>query len=97
LIHLSRDPSAEVRDWACFSLASSAEDSPDIRAALWDRIRDRHYDTRIEALRGLALRRDARVRRPLRDAVHAIGADRLGTWVIDDLLDFAKWFVIDAS
>jgi hypothetical protein len=41
-------------------------------------------------LRGLALRRDARVRRPLRDAVHAIGADRLGTWVIDDLLDYAK-------
>ena len=90
LIDLSRDPVADVRDWACFSLASSDEDSPPIRAALWDRVRDRHYDTRIEALRGLALRRDGGVRGPLRDAVQAIGTDRLGTWVIDDLLDYAK-------
>jgi HEAT repeat protein len=91
LIDLSRDPAAEVRNWACFSLSSSGEDSTDISAALWERTRDRHYDTRIEALRGLALRRDARVRSPLREAVQAIGADRLGTWVIDDLLDYAEW------
>jgi HEAT repeat protein len=91
LIGLSRDPVAVVRDWACFSLASSADDSPDIRAALWVRVRDRHYDTRIEALRGLALRRDASARRPLCDAVQAIGSDRLGSWVMDDLLDYAKW------
>jgi HEAT repeat protein len=91
LVDLSRDKVATVRDWACFSLASSVADNAGIRAALWDRVRDRHYDTRIEALRGLALRRDAAVRRPLGDAVQAIGSDRLGTWVMDDLQDYAKW------
>jgi len=90
LIKLSRDPVAVVRDWACFSLAGSVADSPKIRAALWDRVRDPHYDTRVEALRGLARRREGGVRQPLRDAIHAIGSDRLGTWVMDDLVDYAK-------
>jgi HEAT repeat protein len=90
LIDLSRDPVAVVRDWACFSLASSDTDSPKVRTALWDRVRDRHYDTRIEALRGLVRRRDRGVRGPLREAVRAIGSDRLGTWVMDDLMDYAR-------
>jgi HEAT repeat protein len=90
LIDLTRDPVAEVRGWACFSLAGSAADSSEIRAALWDRIRDRHYDTRIDALRGLAIRRDRRVHEPLRDAVRAIGTGRFGSWVMDDLVEYAK-------
>jgi len=90
LIELSRDPAAVVRDWACFSLANSVVDSPKIRAALWDRVRDRHYDTRVEALRGLARRREEGVLQPLRDAIQVIGPDRLGTWVMDDLVDYAK-------
>ena len=90
LIDLSRDHVAVVRDWACFSLAGSVADSPKVRAALWDRVRDRHFDTRIEALRGLARRREEGVRQPLRDAIQAIGSDRLGTWVVDDLVDYAR-------
>ena len=90
LIELSRDRAAVVRDWACFSLAGSVADSPKIRAALWDRIRDPHYDTRVEALRGLARRREEGVRQPLRDAIQAIGCDRLGAWVMEDLVDYAK-------
>jgi HEAT repeat protein len=90
LIELSRDPAGVVRDWACFSLAGSVADSPKIRAALWDRFRDPHYDTRVEALRGLARRREEGLRQPLRDAIQAIGSDRLGTWVMDDLVDYAK-------
>jgi HEAT repeat protein len=90
LIELSKDQAGAVRDWACFSLAGSAADSPKLRAALWDRVRDQHYDTRIEALRGLARRREEGVRQPLRDAIQVIGSDRLGTWVMDDLLDYAK-------
>lgn len=90
LIELSRDPVAVVRDWACFSLAGSVADSPKIRAALWDRVRDRHYDTRVEALRGLTRRREESVRQPLREAIQAVGSDRLGTWVMDDFVDYAK-------
>jgi HEAT repeat protein len=90
LIRLSSDHVAAIRDWACFSLASSEADTPEIRAALWRRVKDRHYDTRIEALRGLARRRDDKVREELREAVMAIGPHRLGSWVVDDLVDFAS-------
>ena len=89
LIRLSSDRVAAVRDWACFTLANSDADTPEIRGALWRRVKDRHYDTRIEALRGLARRRDDEVHEPLRRAVQAIGPSRLGSWVVDDLVDFA--------
>lgn len=90
LIDLTRDPVAEVRGWACFSLAGSIADGPKIRAALWDRVRDRHYDTRVDALRALAIRRDPRVHQPLRDAVRVVGTRRFGSWVMDDLVEYAK-------
>jgi len=90
LINLACDPIAEVRDWACFGLASSGADSPEVRDSLWNRVRDRHYDTRIEALRGLARRRDPRVRQALHDTLRVIGSSRLGTWVMDDLVEYAK-------
>ncbi len=69
--------------------------SPEVRRALaadslWNRVRDRHYDTRIEALRGLARRRDPRVRQALHDTLRVIGSSRLGTWVMDDLVEYAK-------
>jgi len=90
LIRLSQDRVAVVRDWACFSLAGSVADTPEIRAALWARVRDQHFDTRVEALRGLARRREDGVHQPLRATILAIGSDRLGTWVMDDLVDYAK-------
>lgn len=90
LVDLTGDPVAEVRGWACFSLAGSIADSPEIRNALWGRIGDRHYDTRVDALRGLAIRRDPRVHQPLREAVRVIGTRRFGSWVMDDLIAYAK-------
>jgi HEAT repeat protein len=90
LVDLTRDPMAEVRGWACFSLAGSGADSAEIRSALWERVHDRHYDTRIDALRALAIRRDPRVHQPLRDAVRDIGIGRFGSWVMDDLVEYAK-------
>jgi hypothetical protein len=90
LIELTRDPVGEVRGWACFSLAGTIADGPEIRAALWDRMRDRHYDTRVDALRALAIRRDPRVHQPLRDAGGVIGIRRFGSWVMDDLVEYAK-------
>jgi len=66
LIELTRDADAEVRDWATFGIGQqSSLDTPEIRAALWDRVADEDNDTRDEALIGLAERGDRRVIGPL--------------------------------
>lgn len=59
LIRLTSDPEARVREQATFALGQLAEvDAPDIRAALWSRVEDEDPETREEAVRGLAVRRD---------------------------------------
>jgi hypothetical protein len=61
MIKLTRDPSGEVRNWACFALGTqTTADSEPIRAALAARLEDRHRECRAEAVLGLALRRDDR-------------------------------------
>ena len=62
LLTLIRDRDKGVRDWATFGLGSSAKpDSKEIRDAFVQRLRDRHRETREEAIAGLANRRDLRV------------------------------------
>lgn len=61
LIVLSADWDGDVRDWATFSLGVQIDrDTPDVREALAARLSDDHGDTRSEAIRGLARRRDER-------------------------------------
>jgi len=90
LIRLSADRIAEVRNWACFNLAQSDVDGEEVRAALWRRSNDRHHDTRMEALAGLARRRDDRVGDVLLRTVERLGAARLGAWIVDDLVAYAR-------
>jgi hypothetical protein len=56
LITMLDDPIDANRDWATFFLATSDHDSPAIRAALLKAAKDPHFDTRCEALLGLAQR-----------------------------------------
>lgn len=66
LIRLSSDEDDDVRDWATFGLGSMIEtDTPEIREALFARIGDPHYPTQLEAMLGLAHRKDARAIEPL--------------------------------
>ena len=70
LTQLSRDADDDVRDWATFGLAQSElfglapsdAVSADILEALFARTADPHYDTRCEAILGLAMRHDPRAR-----------------------------------
>jgi len=62
LIELSRDEDAHVRDWATFALSQMIDlDTPVIREALTARLEDADYDTRCEAIVGLATRGDRSV------------------------------------
>lgn len=59
LAELSRDKVAKVRDWATFSLgAQQSADTPLLRRALRARLLDKDFDTRLEAICGLAIRKD---------------------------------------
>jgi HEAT repeat protein len=68
LIELSRDPDEDIRDWATFGIGQIYDTSEEperfdtlaIREALVARVDDEHWETRYEALSGLALRRDPR-------------------------------------
>ncbi len=63
LIKLSSDKSVVVRDWATFGLGSQIDtNNEEIVAALWQRVDDKDEDTRFEAIVGLAIRKDARVK-----------------------------------
>lgn len=70
-ITLSTDPDDDVRDWACFALADHwcELDTPAIREALAARLDDVDFDTRCEALVGLAYRRDPRALPRIRAAL----------------------------
>ncbi len=70
LLRLCGDPDGAVRDWALFSLGHQLDlDTPEIRAALADRLTDVDRGARHEAIVGLARRGDPRAVEPLREAL----------------------------
>lgn len=62
LIKLSTDKSSYIRNWATFGIGTQvAKDNKNIREALWKRVNDKHQETKLEAIVGLAKRKDNRV------------------------------------
>lgn len=105
LVRLSRDADDDVRDWATFTLGTLFEtDTQQIRDALFDRIADRHNDTRGEALLGLARRNDSRVIDAL---ITELGSDRVGALAVEaaealaspelcqHLVNLQQWWDVD--
>ena len=75
LVTLSGDDAEDVRDWATFGLGTMCDlDTPEIRQALFVRLTDRHFETRAEAMAGLARRGDLR-------AVPTIAESLAAQWV----------------
>lgn len=63
LIFLMNDKTATVRDWATFGIGTQIKkNTAVIRDALWNRVNDKDQDTKLEAIVGLATRKDARVK-----------------------------------
>lgn len=63
LIKLSKDSTYFIRDWATFGLGTQIEeDNEDIRNALFARVYDKHQETKLEAIAGLAIRKDERIK-----------------------------------
>jgi hypothetical protein len=63
LIFFSTDKLSYIRDWATFGIGSLIEKNTiEIRNALWKRINDKHQDVKLEAIAGLAKRKDIRVK-----------------------------------
>jgi HEAT repeat protein len=87
LIRLSKDPAAAVRDWATFALGELDDDSEAVRAALWDRVDDPDYDTRCEALAGLARRHDPDVAGRV---AAELESDTVGKLVVQAAADLAN-------
>jgi HEAT repeat protein len=72
LIRLMGDEMADIRDWATFALGSRLEiDSPEVRSALASRLDDEDFETRWEAIVGLALRKDPRASEPIRQGLRS--------------------------
>jgi len=63
LIFLSNDKVNSIRNWATFGIGSQTErNTKTIREALWKRVNDKDQDTKLEAIAGLATRKENQVK-----------------------------------
>lgn len=70
LVKLTRDSSEDVRNWATFSLGTLCHrNTAPVRDALFSRLEDDHEETKLEAMFGLALRKDPRILQVVREAL----------------------------
>ncbi|MFE9927917.1 hypothetical protein [Streptomyces sp. NPDC005533] len=84
LVRLAEDPVPDIRETALCGLAMSHVDTAELRAVMAAHLADPHFDARLEAAAGLALRGDERGHRVLDEVRRGIknhrspGAGRLG-------------------
>lgn len=85
LIKLSSDKLSHIRNWATFGLGTQIErNNKNIREALWERVNDKHQETKLEAIVGLAKRKDKRVNDIIRREI--IGGE-YGTLLFEAIIE----------
>jgi len=85
LICLSMDKLSYIRDWATFGIGSQIKkDTIEIRNALWKRVDDKHQDAKLEAIIGLAKRKDIRVKEIIKQEL--LGGE-YGILLLEAILD----------
>lgn len=85
LIKLSYDKLSHIRNWATFGLGTQIEsNNKNIREALWKRVNDKHQETKLEAIVGLAKRKDNRVNDIIKREI--IGGE-YGTLLFDAIIE----------
>jgi HEAT repeat protein len=62
LIDLTNDKASYIRDWATFGIGQIDKDSQEIRDVLWKKVNDKDQNTRLEAIAGLAKRKDEKIK-----------------------------------
>lgn len=80
LIKLSNDQSALIRNWATFYIGQGERNTKEIRDALWKRTGDKHQETKMEAIAGLAKRKDKRVTEVVK---HELAKGEFGTLLFE--------------
>ena len=85
LILLMKNKDFDTRNWATFELAQISEvNTPKICDALFNNLSDKEFEVRGEALLGLALRKDIRVKAAI---LEDFQADFYGSWIFDAIIE----------
>jgi hypothetical protein len=70
LIHLTTDKVSTIRDWATFGIGTQIDrNNKRIREALWLRVDDKDEVTKLEAIVGLAKRKDKRIKQKIQNEI----------------------------
>lgn len=93
LMQLAVDPESHVREWATFALSMTDEDTPSLRETLLERMKDADFNTRTEAARGLAKRKEPRGLKLLLDDLKS---DRVGELQVEAAKIYADPSLIPA-
>jgi len=85
LIELSNDKDSDTRNWATFGIGTQLEkDTEEIRTALWNRVTDKDKITRLEAISGLAKRKDRKIKDILKTELENIDEDE--NWLLETII-----------
>tara|TARA_R110002051_G_scaffold324862_2_gene424204 strand:- start:11 stop:823 length:813 start_codon:yes stop_codon:yes gene_type:complete len=81
LIELSEDNFSSIRNWATFGIGTLCEKNNDrIIQALWNRIKDKHQETKLEAIVGLANRNQVAIKEQI---IEELKSGEYGTLLFD--------------